>query len=259
MRKNKYLYILFVLFMYTLLGCSGNKQPEGKLIKRLIETTANGQKKTILFSYDGYKIKSIEDVDKKTDFTYKEELIVKKVVLDKAGNTSLITNYRYENDKLVEAKSNTKIIRYVHNPDSTVVYEKFDLDSNLKEIKTSHGTLFYTNGNLVKEESVLDTGLVSIIDSDIYEFKYDDKINPFASIIGYAKLLDIKEQAAVNTVVITTVFKSRKVGDQEISSAKFYKNTYKYDNTNCPTEQNTEEVRPSSGKLGSLKMAYFYN
>jgi thiamine pyrophosphokinase len=67
--------------------------------------------------------------------------------------------------------------------------------------------------------------------------------------------LDNKEGMSVNNRLMTLVTSSVTENNQIISSANFYKSTFKYDLDNYPTEQVSEA---SISNNGYLKVEYFY-
>ncbi|NRS90071.1 hypothetical protein HNQ02_003006 [Flavobacterium sp. 7E] len=258
MKKGSCRFGYLIVFLVALISCSGDKEQGGKLVKRLVETTENGKEEPTLFTYQDNKIESIDEVNFKTTFTYTDDLITKKTILNKASQLIEIVYYHYENEQLIEAKSASYIVSYIHGNDGVVAYEKYRIGTDLKETKEYHGQLFFKAANLVKDIRISELSVMGVVETKTYEFQYDTKNNPFAAIANYSKLLDNNERASKNNVVITTIADESKDGDQIVSSALLYINSYKYDNENYPTEQNTDDVVPNNGKSGSLKTVFFY-
>jgi len=61
------------------------------------------------------------------------------------------------------------------------------------------------------------------------------------------------EAISSNNSLINTVIATTTNGDQVLSSANFYKSSFKYDSDNYPTEQISENEN-----TGYLKTEYFY-
>ncbi|MGO4821433.1 MULTISPECIES: hypothetical protein [unclassified Flavobacterium] len=258
MKKNNYIYSLFVLFLLTLVSCSGEKSNSEKLIKRLVETTEDGQKSSSTFSYDDNKIVNIDGVDSKTSYSYTDELITKKVVFDNKKQLSITTDYLYQKGNLVSAKEANSVIKYTYAADHVVEYQKFTKAADGKEIKEFHGKLVFKNGNLVEEERVLDNSEAGVIEKYTYTFEYDDKINPMQSVMGYDKLLDRGAAVSKNNSMISTRSIVRTQDNQSTSSANFYSYAYKYDEEGYPIENVSEAIMPANGKSGYLKTEFFY-
>jgi hypothetical protein len=253
--KNK-IVLLWVLsvFVLTLYSCSTDNDDSVKLLKKVVETSEAGTSETSLFTYDGTEIVSIDGVQKHTDFTYTDGLITKAVTLNKTNQLLETIEYGYIEGKLVEAESlGNYRINYIHNSDKTVSYEKLTIISANQQVKEFHGTLYFENENLIKEERILDNTASGVLSKYSVSFDYDSNHNPLYNILGYKKILDYNEGISSNNSLISTVITSISKDDQITSSAKFYKNSYTYDLDNYPTEQVSE-----NGNTGYLKTEYFY-
>lgn len=249
--------ILLFLFTVAVLSssCSGDKKDKSKVLKKLIETTEDGTSVTTLLTYNGNEIVNIDDVLLHKDFSYTNGLITKISTLDKATKLSRTVEYSYKKDQLIQVLSpGDYVINYIHNIDETVSYEKKSLNSGNQDAKLYHGTLYFKNKNLVKDERILDDTVPDVVSKHTVNFKFDSKSNPLYPISGYVKLLDQNEVISLNNMVSSVTESSiTNVSDQIISTAKFYKSTFKYDADDCPTEQLTE-----TAKTGYLKSQYFY-
>ena len=255
--KNKIVLQLFLsFFLMTLFSCTNDTEDSSKLLIKVVETQDNGTSETILFSYNDSKIVSIDGTTEAKVFTYTDHLITKTVLLNKSNQFREIIDYKYLDGKLIEVMSSENYkIKYIHNADRTVSYNKFSFDSANRETKIYHGTLFFENGNLTKDDRFFDNTAVGVISNEIRSFDYDSKKNPFNNITGYNRLL-VQSQvvSSNNSVLIVEEFRVTK-GDQITSSASLNKSIYKYDVAGYPTEQNAQDGGANSG---SLKSEYFY-
>jgi hypothetical protein len=66
------------------------------------------------------------------------------------------------------------------------------------------------------------------------------------------------ETISSNNSLINTVIATITNGDQVLSSANFYKSSFKYDSENYPTERVSETAILANGNTGYLKTQYFY-
>ncbi|WP_282742489.1 hypothetical protein [Flavobacterium sp. XS2P24] len=228
------------------------------MLKKVVETSENGTSETTVYTYNGTEIVSIDGTEKRTDFTYTDGLITKRVILNKTNQLSETIEYSYLVGKLVEVESlGNYRINYIHNSDKTVSYERFRISGN-QQVKEFHGALYFENENLIKNERILDTMPVGITSSYSVSFDYDAKNNPLYNVLGYKNLLDHMETISSNNSLINTVIAITTNGDQVLSVANFYKSSFKYDSDNYPTEQVSETVIFAKGNTGYLKTQYFY-
>jgi hypothetical protein len=254
--KNSIKIFFFISFISILLSsCSSDKDDKSKFLKMVVETLEDGTSDTTLLRYNGDEIVHINGVEQDTDFSYTSGLITKIVTLDKATQVSSTLEYSYDSDQLVQILSpNNYVLKYTHNTDETVSYEKIRLDAANQDEKLYHGILYFKNKNVVKDERVLDDAAPGIVSKYTVNFQYDSKKNPFNAILGYSKLLDRNEMISFNNMVSSVVENSTaNADDQIISSAKIFKSSFKYDTDGYPAEQVTE-----TGKTGYLKSQYFY-
>ncbi len=255
--KNRIVLQLFLsFFLLTLFSCKNDTEENSKLLTKVVETQDDGTSETILFSYNDSKIISMDGTNERTDFTYTDGLITKTVLLYKSNQFRETIDYKYLDGKLIEVTSSENYkIKYIHNADRTVSYNKFSFDSANRETKIYHGTLFFENGNLTKDNRFFDNAAVGVISNEIRSFNYDNKKNPFKDITGYNRLL-VQSQvvSSNNSVLIVEEFSVTK-DDQITSSASLKKCVYKYDAAGYPTQQNAED---GSANSGSLKSEYFY-
>lgn len=253
---NKFWFLSVVLVLFY--SCANDKNGGVKLLAKLIETTEDSTKITTLFTYKGNEIVSTDNSKEHSDYTYTNGLITKVVTTKKSDQSKITIVYTYDKDKLISLQSSDKfIINYSHNADESVTYENFSIDDKEQQKKKYHGILSFKNGNLVKDVRILDDTKAGIISKNEVSYEYDSKKNPYHSILGLNKLLNQYEFVSVNNSLISVVESSitNTTDDQIISSAKFYKSAFQYDDKGYPTEQITENA---SGNLGYLKSEYFY-
>lgn len=259
MKKSFNIIWIISAFLAVFYSCSKDKDDSGKLVKQLVEVSADGASHTTDFSYNGNEIKSIDDVKQHTDFSYMDGVITKITVLDKTNQVLNTIEYSYLRGQLITAKSlNNYIINYAPNSDGSIAYEKLDIKSGNQEVKLYHGVLYFEKKNLIKDERTFDNAPSGVTSTYSISFEYDSKNNPFYSILGYEKLLDHNDIISPNNSLISVVTNSSAKDDQITSSANFYKNTFKYDEDGYPTEKISESAMPVDGNSEYLKSQYFY-
>lgn len=246
-------------FLAVFYSCSKDKDDSGKLLKQLVEVSADGTSETTDFSYNGNEIKSIDGTKQRTEFSYMDGLITKVIVLDKATAVSSTIEYSYLRGQLLSAKSlNNYIINYSPNSDGSIAYEKLDLKAGNQDVKICHGILYFKNKNLIKDARTFDSAPSGVTLTYSISFEYDSKNNPFHSVLGYEKLLDQNDIISANNSLISVVTNTSAKNDQITSSANFYKSTFKYDEDGYPTEKISESAMPVEGNSDYVKSQYFY-
>ncbi|MBA0884596.1 hypothetical protein [Flavobacterium undicola] len=255
---EKLIRIFFFISIVSLFlaSCSNDKDDKGKNFIKIIESTENGISENSVFSYHENQIISADNSKEKIDYTYDNGLITKIIKYNKQTQLSVTLVYIYLQGKLIKVTSSQNyVIYYTHNTDGTVLYEKYKIDSQNQEHKAYHGTLFFKNENLVKDERVFDNKDENVSSSSRTSFEYDTYNNPYFSILGYDKLLDLSVSISKNNVVLTVVESTLMVNDETITSANIYKATFKYDADDYPTEQVSEA---SIGNPNYSKIQYLY-
>ena len=259
MKQTKKIFLVLSIFILTLYSCSNDTDDSIKLLKKVVETSAQGTETTTLFTYNGTEIVRVEGAEKRTVFNYTDGLITKVVTLNKTNQQSETIEYSYLLGKLVEVESlGNYRINYIHNSDETVSYQRFTIGSGNQEVKEFHGTLYFENENLIKEERILDNTVAGVASNYSISFDYDSNNNPLYNVLGYKKLLNHMETISSNNSLINTVITTTTNGNQVLSSANFYKSSFKYDSDNYPTEQVSETALLANGNRGYLKREYFY-
>lgn len=258
MKKNKIFWIVSICLL-ALYSCSQDNDDSIKFIKKIVETSGDGTSETTLYTYNGDEIVSIDGVQRHTDFTYTNGLITKMVMLNKTNQLLETIEYSYLEGNLVEVESlGNYRINYIHNSDRTVSYEKFTIASTNQQVKEFHGTLYFENENLFKDERILDNTAVGTLTKYSISFDYDTKHNPLYNISGYKKLLNYNEEISSNNSLMSTVITSVSKDEQITSSANFHTNSFKYDLDNYPIERVSENTVATNGNVGYLKTEYFY-
>lgn len=249
-----FFFISIVSLFFT--SCANDKEDKGKNFIKMIESTENGVSENSVFTYHENQIISADNSKEKIDYTYDDGLITKIVKYNKQTQVSITLEYTYLKEKLVRVKSSQNyVIYYTHNADATILYEKHKINSQNQEQKVCHGTLFFKNRNLIKDERVYDNVSESVNSSSKTTFEYDTYNNPYFSILGYDKLLDHSVSVSKNNVVITIVETTVMDGEATITSANIYRTTFKYDADDYPTEQVSEA---SIGNPNYSKIQYLY-
>lgn len=252
MKKTKSIVWLLSIFLMTLYSCSNDNDDSVKLLKKIVETSEAGTSEITLFTYNGNQIVSIDGTLKRTDFTYTDGLIAKTVTLNKTTQLLETIEYSYLNAKLDKVESLGYRIKYIHNSDKTVSYERFMISGN-QQVKEFHGKLYFENENLIKDDRTVDNTNVGVISNYTVSYDYDLKKNPLFHVTGFRELLNQNEKISLNNSLISTVITSVSKDDQITSSANFYKSSFKYDLDNYPIERVSENE-----KTGYLKTEYFY-
>ncbi|WP_289665363.1 hypothetical protein [Flavobacterium panacagri] len=189
-----------------------------------------------LVRYDGNKINSIIGANKRTLFTYTDNLITKQEVYEKDRQGKEYKTkeafYTYKNGKLDTKISNTSNILspdyistqktvYTHSSNEQISYITYSVNNDTKvETKTIEGTLTYENGNLVKRAGNIWS----------YVYEYDNKNNPLKNIVGLDLLLDDIREIGKNNVVKITNKPSL------TSNPAIFLRDYTYDDKNYPTK-----------------------
>jgi hypothetical protein len=253
MKKTKSIVWLLSIFILTFYSCSNDNDDNVKLLKKIVESSEAGTSEITLFTYNGNQIVSVDGTLKRTDFTYTDGLIAKTVTLNKTNQHLETIEYSYLNGKLdkVESLSNYRI-KYIHNSDKTVSYERFTISGN-QQVKEFHGTLYFENENLIKDDRILENANSGVISNYLVSYDYDLKKNPLFHVTGFRELLNQNEKISLNNSLISTVITSVSKDDQITSSANFYKSSFKYDLDNYPIERVSENE-----KTGYLKTEYLY-
>lgn len=256
--------IIVILFIGTLTSCSNEAvelvQPQ--LLKRVVEVSVDGTSTITTLSYEGNKIKNIDKADVLLEFNYSDNLINKIIKTDKASKHINTLQYSYADGKLVKiTSSDNYVLNYIHNSDNSVSYEKTTKDSQNNVVKIFHGTLYFQNENLTKDEQQIDNLEPNILSTKTLTVAYDDKKNPLHDILGFSKLLDFSKSISTNNVLNsyeTTTIKYI-AEDQVIAAFKLNKNISKYDILGYPVEIESESNIFGENDSKHSKSLLYYN
>ena len=259
MTKRKYIYWFLSVASLVLTSCTDDLDDKIKYLKAVVETTESGMTKITTYMYSGSQLFTIDDNTSLKEFVYTSGNITGIVTTNKTTNVKTTVSYTYDAGKLKTVKLlGDYLIKYTHNTDGTVFYEKFDISMSNVETKIHHGILYFKNGNIIKEERVLDNVAVGVISNYYVNYEYDYKTNPLHNVQGYEKLLDHEGIISSNNYLISTIETSVESNGQIISSATFFKNTFKYDSGNYPIEKSSLVSIPHKGISYNLKTVYNY-
>ena len=260
MKISKKVVCLIVIFNLTLFSCSKVDDKSVKLLQKIVETSKEGLPETTMFTYRGNEIVNIDGTLKSTDFKYKDGLITRIDVLNKATKVLETINYSYVEGKLVQAESlGNYIIKFSHNTDKTISYERFSLGANHQKVREYQGVLTFENGNYTDDKRTLDNVGFGIIMKSIRTFKYDKKINPFSVILGFDVLLNYDECLSKNNnLSIVFIDSTTLPGNKITSSATMSSSNFKYDADGYPIEKLSETALLPNGNKGYMKTEYFY-
>lgn len=255
MKKLAKIFFFILIVAVSLTSCVNDKDDNGKNFIKIIESTENGVSENSVFSYYENQIISADNSKEKIEYTYNAGLITKMVTFNKLTEQNTTIVYTYLKEKLVKVTSSEDyVIYYTHNTDGTVSYEKYNGDSQNQELKVYHGTLYFKNKNLIKDERVFDDVAENVSSTSKTTFEYDTYNNPYFSILGYDKLLNFGALISKNNAAITVLETAVVNGGETITSANLYKTTFKYDADNYPTEQVSESTitNPNYSKIQYL-------
>lgn len=264
MKNTKIRIGLVLVFLITLCSCTNENvdQVPVQLLKKIVEVSVDGTSKTTILSYDGDKIGSINEFNTLSEFFYTGDLITKIVVLDKTNQHQNTLLYFYTKEQLTRiTSSDNYVMNYVHNNDGSVSYEKLTKDSQNNDVSVYKGTLYFKNGNLVKDEKVLDDTLSGVSNKKSISLEYDYKKNALNNILGFNKLLDYSKTISTNNSINSTVISEIKDTntDQVISAISNYKSKVEYDAMGYPTEIVSENHIFGGNDSKHLKSLLFYN
>ena len=253
-----------MVLLITLFSCTNESVDlvPVQLLKKIIDVSVDGSSSTTLLTYEGFKIVSIDKLDKSSEFYYTGDLITKIVESDKTNQHQNILEYSYTDGRLVKIlSSDNYFLNYSHNADGSVSYDKWMKDSNNNDIKIFHGILYFQSGNLVKDHRFLDDVGKDILAENIVSFEYDSKNNALYQIQGFNKLLNYSKIISLNNETNRSNISSIKhiVENQVISSINTYKRKHQYDSLGYQVEIVSENTIFGQNDSNHLKSLLFYN
>lgn len=262
MKKSKKIVGIVIVLLMTLCSCTSEPIEQVQFLKKIVEVSVDGTSNTTLLTYDGNKLVTIDKVNQLSKFYYTGDLITKVEELDKTTQHLNTMQYSYSEGQLTKIiSSDNYVIKYSHNNDGSVSYEKLTKDSNNNDVKIHHGTLYFQNKNLVKDEKFLDDAGIGVLSKISISLEYDSKNNALHNILGFNKLLDYSKTICLNNSINRAVVTEIKHidTDQVISAINTYKSKYQYNSNNYPTEIVSENMVLGGNDSNHLKSQLFYN
>ena len=264
MKKTIEIVGILVVVLITLCSCTNETveivQPQ--LLKKIVEFSVDGKSTITTLNYSGNKIQNIDKADAFLEFYYTGDEITKIIEFNKVSKQTSTLQYFYTEGKLIKiTSSDNYVLNYIHNDDTTVSYEKVTKDAQNKDVKIHHGTLYFKNDNLIKDELVLDNVEANILSKKSLNIVYDNKKNALYTILGFSKLLDhsrfISENNPLNSS--ETSYVKFIAEDRIISAVKLDKSISTYDTLGYPVEIVSENNIFGEYEPKLLKSQLFYN
>jgi len=254
---------ILVLVITTLSSCTSETvEQDVPMLKKIVEVSVDGATTTTNLNYNGDNIVSIDKVDAHLEFYYTGSLITKIVEINKTTSHKNSLDYTYVDGQLNKIiSSDNYIINYKQNKDGSISYEKWTKDSNDVAVKVYFGTLFFQNGNLVKDEKVIEDLKKGIVTTKTLTSVFDNRNNALHHILGFDKLLDFAKTASSNNCIIHSESDTEKKleNDQIISSIKRFDKKIQYNASGYPTEIISENIVFGGSDPNHLKSQLFYN
>lgn len=185
--------ILFVsAFALLVTSCSSDDSdpapvtPTATMLTKIIETYDNGTIETSDFLYNGNKIVShISDYGDKTIYTYTGDLITKEeFFIDDILDETFVYEYDTNQRLIKSTKTYTFSIEvddFTYNSNNTVSFVTTSAGNTI-----ASGTIYFDGNQPYKKElsEISGTSVYNTTEEDIY----DDKVNPFSSVVGFSKI-----------------------------------------------------------------------
>lgn len=186
-------FLLFTLCI-TFFACSSEStdtpdeenDDDNVLLKKSIETDADGITETTTYTYDGNKLISVDYEDGwKNIYTYEDDLLVREdQYTDNELTAYLILEYNTDN-KIANFKefflepSGLEGIAYknvfIFNDDNTLTIENYSGDFNSQNASSSIDTFTYNGKNIITIEN-------NSSSQNLYNASYDDKNGMFKNV-----------------------------------------------------------------------------
>lgn len=248
----KKILCLFGALTVLLASCSNDDSSEkavNAILPKTIKITNPGypsENSNGVLTYEGNKLVSISNEERRTDYTYEGNLIVKAItydIVDGKNDKTVEESYKYSNGKL----SASFYVRnftweypfgqyagrsvYTYQNDGTLKRERYSTNSETKVEKKDNydETLTFQNGNLIKLVAIDTNSSLGNIRTSIYEF--DQKSNPYKNVLGYNLLIEEENTNANNLVKHTYSY----AGSESILHSN--KTSYEYDTNGYPVKQ----------------------
>jgi hypothetical protein len=265
-------YFLFSSFLCTLIlvSCTNDNTEEEanplglpKTVSELYQDGSNiGELKGTCTYNENKLVEIYYNSSQKKVFTYSGD-VISKMEYYQAGTLRFEHTYTYENDILVEYKNadfqtgNIHTIQYMHETNGTVKYnEEFSFNGSLSW--TKEGTITFANDNIV--EDVAEFTFVGVEDEFnviVNVLEYDDKPNPYKSILGYSALLNLKGTIGNHNIVSDySYISSYKNGVQYAESLTGKEYEITYDAANRPIQMDRYSNEDIGGEILYLDRIY---
>jgi hypothetical protein len=267
MKKN---LLVFSAFAFIFSSCSSSGSDpvtpvtplSGILVSKTIETR-NGSVITDNYNYSGNKLLTITRTGGSDLFTYLGDLITKiesfkGTTLDTSGTMAynsggkLISSVFITYD-ITGVYGNKTDYTYLANGDITFI--NYTGNATSQTIVDHTGKVFFTNGEVSKLEQYFPASIGTTAHTDITNYTYDSKNNPFINITGYSKIAFNYESPNGFTHNIMTDSQTSIYGNSNTST------TFTYNTSNFPT--NGTSIRTSPNGTGGTttstsSIQYFY-
>ncbi|TRX20649.1 hypothetical protein [Flavobacterium franklandianum] len=262
MKKVKEIVCIVIVTLITLSSCTTEAIGPVLMLKKIVEVSVDGSSSNTNLNYNGNKIVNIDKVDVLLEFYYTGDLITKIVEFNKLASHKNTLEYSYSDGKLTKIiSSDGYVINYIHNNDGTISYEKRTKEAANLEVKIYHGVLSFQNGNLIKDDQILDNTGNGILSKKEISLGYDNTQNPLNNIVGFSKLLNYQQAISLNNSVVYVESSTVQLinDDQIISSIKRIDSKYQYNSNGYPTEIVSEKIIFGDTDSKHLKSQLFYN
>jgi hypothetical protein len=222
----KKITLLLSVFVTLLSSCSKNDAntevpvlANPNLVKKIETKTAPSTTTSIVFTYDGNKLIKSVDANAETTYNYTGNLITYIRILYTETSTQKTITFNYENNKLMSYTSVAPFVsekkEYNYNANG-VISSIHTITPRTGDVVTKYEFITLSNGNPVTIETSQnnlsdtdDNGVVlnNVTIQNILTYKYDDKKNPAKNILGFDKLLIVRDllpffNSANNVLVI---------------------------------------------------------
>lgn len=239
----------FGALILTITSCSTNDNDSGTAETAILPKTVKFSKPdypsentTSTIIYTGNKLVNITDKERRTDFTYEGNVIVKMIEYDVTnGDKEEEESYSYTNGKLTStlyARNFTSKYpfgqykgryTYTYNLDGTVKKETYSINAATGvESKDDYSEIYtFQNGNLVKLVATDQSSGLSSVRTSLYE--YDAKNNPLKNVLGYNLLIDTGDCSVNNLTKHSYSYSGN-------AASYSYKTVYEYNDKGYPTK-----------------------
>lgn len=269
--------IIALLIVFTILvsSCSSDETPietpvvtTGVLVKKIIETQPGGGTFVIDFNYDGNKLVhcDLHGAADEQYYNYTNNLIT-SVNQYSFNVLKFEVKFIYNSEnKLIQCTykdvyfNNGESMSYTHNPDGTILYEKYTWNnSNTVPLLVKKGKIYESKAESVDVDYMQVESNPAVTTSIL-----DEKNHPFKNIVGIDKISFVPRKyfgfvANVffnNRDVTFSNYQKNVLESNYNSSVGWYyeKHDYEYNSLSYPLKKITKGI----GSVELLKTEYFY-